>query len=229
MATPYFPLYPKDFLGATGRLNAEKFGVYSRLLFTSWFEPLNNDIEELAFLVGSSEEITKQILERYFVLHGEIWTNPRLEKERIIANKKHNKAVESGKKGAEIRWGGDSNPNSPPISNPISNPNSRGDSKTIATQNSELRTHNAEEISHNSVLRAHNAFNSISTKKASNHEIMQITQLCHDNSLESVLTAIDVMGDHSWHSIRTLKKVLSGELPKTDEETTIQYDPEAMV
>jgi len=134
----YFPLYPKDFLGATGRLNAEKFGVYTRLLYTSWFEPLNDDIGELAFLVGSSKRITKQILDRYFVLKNGVWENHRLEKERTIADKKHKKAVDSGKKGAKLRWGGDSNPISPPISNP----SSRDDSKTIATQNSYLINNN---------------------------------------------------------------------------------------
>ncbi len=136
MSLSYFPLYPKDFLGATGRLNAEKFGIYTRLLYTSWFEPLNDDIEELAFLVGSTEGTTQQILDRYFVLTNGVWLNPRLEKERCKAETKHKKAVESGKKGAEIRWGEDSDPNS----DPNRNPNSRDDNKTIATQNSEPRT-----------------------------------------------------------------------------------------
>ena len=152
----YFPLYPKDFLGATGRLNAEKFGIYTRLLFTSWFEPLDNDIADLAFIAGSNEKLTKQVLERYFTLEDGAWVNHRLEKERKKATDKHRKAVESGRKGAEKRWGDDSNPNgdpnSPPNGNPNSppngNPNSRDDSKwhskTIATQNSEPITHNTE-------------------------------------------------------------------------------------
>ena len=137
----YLPLYPKDFLGATGRLNAEKFGVYARLLFTSWFEPLNDDLDELSFLAGSSRKITKQILERYFTLEDGIWKNHRLEREREKANIKHQKAVESGKKGAEIRWGDDSNPNSPPNRNP----NSRDLSKTIATHNPSIIYNNISE------------------------------------------------------------------------------------
>jgi len=141
MATlAYLPLYPKDFLGATGRLNAEKFGVYARLLFTSWFEPLNDDLDELSFLAGSSREITKQILDRYFILDNGVWKNHRLEREREKANAKHQKAVESGKKGAELRWGDNSNPNSPPISTP----NSRDLSKTIATHNPKPITQNKE-------------------------------------------------------------------------------------
>ena len=133
----YFPLYPKDFLGATGRLTAEKFGIYTRLLFTSWFEPLDNDINDLAFLAGSSEELTQQVLDRYFILEGKIWVNHRLEKERKRANDKHHKAVESGRKGAELRWGD--------YSNPISHPNSTPNSKSIATHNSEPIAHNTEQ------------------------------------------------------------------------------------
>ena len=81
----------------------------------------------------------------------------------------------------------------------------------------------------NGVLRTHEAFRSISTKKPSNHEIMQLTQLTHDYNVETVLAAIVVMGDRSWHSIGTLKKVLSGELPKPEEGEPMAYDPEAMV
>jgi len=140
----YFPLYPKDFLGATGRLNAEKFGIYTRLLFNSWFEPLDNEIEDLAFIAGSNEKLTQQVLDRYFVLEGDCWVNHRLEKERKKATAKHQKAVESGRKGAEKRWGDDSNPNGDPISPPNGNPNSRDVSKTIATHNSKPITHNTE-------------------------------------------------------------------------------------
>ena len=124
---PYFPLYPSDFLGDTSRLSPEKFGVYVRLLYNSWIAPLSDDMDELAIATGSSREITKQMLERYFVLDNNVWENKRLESEREKAKAKHDKAVESGKKGAELRWGGDSNPSSPPNGNP--------NSKTIATQN----------------------------------------------------------------------------------------------
>ncbi len=217
----YFPLYPKDFLGATGRLNAEKFGIYTRLLFTSWFEPLDNDLGELAFIAGSNENLTKQVLDRYFVLNDDVWVNQRLEKERKSANDKHQKAVESGKKGAEKRWGDDSNPNSPPIGDPNGNANSRDlskqHSKTIATHNSELRPKNIEPISQ-SVLGAHTAFINISTKKPTNHELLQLTNLCHEYTPIVIIEAISVMGDHGWHSIGTLKKVLKGELPEKDKK-----------
>ena len=143
----YFPLYPKDFLGATGRLNAEKFGIYTRLLYTSWFESLDNDIGELAFIAGSSEKLTKQVLDRYFVLKGDKWVNQRLERERKRATEKHQKAVESGKKGAEKRWGDDSNPNSPPNGNPNRNPNRNPNSRDLSKQHSKtIATHNSEPI-----------------------------------------------------------------------------------
>jgi len=70
----------------------------------------------------------------------------------------------------------------------------------------------------NGVLGAHTAFINISSKKPTNHELLQITNLCHQYTAIVVIEAITVMGDHGWHSIGTLKKVLTGELPKVNEE-----------
>ena len=208
----YFPLYPKDFLGATGRLNAEKFGIYTRLLFTSWFEPLDNDMSDLAFLAGSSEALTKQVLDRYFILKDDIWVNQRLEKERKAANDKHKKAVESGKKGAEKRWGEDSNPISPPNSTPNGNPNSRDLSKTIATHNSEPITHNTKQITHKERYAPHAIFADINDGKIQSYEKGQITKLCQEYSQELVISTIEKMGDAKWHSIKSLKGLLDGSI-----------------
>jgi len=217
----FYPFYPSDFDSDTQLLTACEVGEYLRLLNIQWKNG-KMPLKKIPVLMEDYDKSWSEI-EQYFTIEDGLVFNKRLEKERVIAQAKHDKAVTRARAGADARWNAPSNATSNTTSIPKAMP------QAMLTHNSELIPHNTEEISHNSVLRAHNAFNSISTKKASNHEIMQITQLCHDNSLESVLTAIDVMGDHSWHSIRTLKKVLSGELPKTDEETTIQYDPEAMV
>jgi uncharacterized protein YdaU (DUF1376 family) len=117
----YFPLYPKDFLGATGRLTAEKFGIYTRLLFASWFEPLKNDQKELQILTGSSKKKTSEILERFFVLKGDVWVNERLEKERVKAVKKHEVAVERARNAARARWESNDDATSNAPSNATSN------------------------------------------------------------------------------------------------------------
>ena len=100
---PYFPLYPSDFLGDTGRLNAEKFGVYVRLLYNSWIEPLDNDIDELVEMVHSDIETTEKVLNRYFELVDGVWENPRLERERVKATLQHSKRVEAGRKGGNAK------------------------------------------------------------------------------------------------------------------------------
>jgi len=130
---PYFPLYPSDFLGDTGRLNAEKFGVYVRLLFNSWIEPLYDDIEELSEMVHASKEVTEKILTRYFELVDGAWRNARLERERIKAIKQHSKRVEAGRKGGNAKA-------------MLEQSHSEGGSNGVATQNSELIPHNLELI-----------------------------------------------------------------------------------
>ena len=126
----YFPLYPKDFLGATGRLNAEKFGIYTRLLFASWIEPLADDTKELANLVGCSRKKTTEILTRFFVLKNGFWINERLERERLKALDKHRVAVAKAKTAADARWNAPSNATS--------------NAQAMPTQNSEHITHNSE-------------------------------------------------------------------------------------
>ena len=132
----YFPLYPKDFLGATGRLTAEKFGIYTRLLFASWIEPLKNDQKELKILTGTSHKKTLEILERFFVLKDGVWVNERLERERVKAVKKHEIRVEKATKAAEARWNATSNAPS----------NAQAYPQAMPTQNSEPITHNKEPI-----------------------------------------------------------------------------------
>lgn len=77
----------------------------------------------------------------------------------------------------------------------------------------------------NGVLGAHTAFINISSKKPTNHELMQITNLCHQYTPIVVIGAIAVMGDRSWHSVGTLKKVLTGELPKPEDNEVIDDMP----
>jgi len=129
---PFFPLYPVDFLGDTGRLNATKLGAYARLLFTSWIDPLYDDIEELSEISRVDQDMTNHILIKYFKLIDGIWCNSRLERERIKAWDKHRKRSEAGKMGAKAKHGS-------------SNAGGDATGDAVATQNSELISHNTEE------------------------------------------------------------------------------------
>jgi len=137
----FFPLYPKDFLGATGRLTAEKFGIYTRLLFASWIEPLKNDQKELKILSGATHKKTMEILERFFVLKDGIWINERLERERVKAVKKHAVRVEKATKAAEARWNATSNAPSNATSNAQAYP------QAMPTQNSHSLSKDKESFS----------------------------------------------------------------------------------
>jgi len=106
---PFFPLYPQDFLGATGKLNAERFGVYTRLLFTSWIEALEDDRVELLSAARCDEKTLDYVLNKFFTLKDGIWENSRLEKERVKALEKHKVMSERGKAGASARWNTASN------------------------------------------------------------------------------------------------------------------------
>ncbi len=126
----YFPLYPKDFLGATGRLTAEKFGIYTRLLFASWLEPLSDDMKELTILTGSTNKKTIEVLQRFFVLNDGVWVNKKLEEVRVKAEKKHKVTVDRATKAANARWNASSNASSNAQAMPTHNPNTLSKDKS---------------------------------------------------------------------------------------------------
>ena len=137
----YFPLYPKDFLGATGRLSAEDFGIYTRLLFASWVEPLKNDKKELKNLTLATSKKTEKILLRFFELDGDVWINKRLERERAKALKKHEVAVDKATKAAQARWSKTSDATSNATSN------AQAYAQAMPTQNSDSLSKDKEGFS----------------------------------------------------------------------------------
>ena len=127
---PHFRLYPSDFLGDTGRLNAVRFGAYTRLLFTSWIAPLHDDIDELIEIARADEQTIKYVLSMYFDLVDGIWLNRRLERERVKAIILYNARVDAGRKGGNAKAKLDQ-------SYPVA------DGGAVATHNSEPITHNS--------------------------------------------------------------------------------------
>jgi hypothetical protein len=91
---------------------------------------------------------------------------------------------------------------------------------TQATTNNNV---NNENNANNDILRTHKAYRDISTRKPTQHEYMQLTQLVYQYKADQVITAIIEMGDNGWHSISSLQKILKGELNTKKEKDTSDY------
>lgn len=113
MKRPWFPLYVNDFLADTMLLSAEETGCYLLLLMICWQRPncdFPNDMKwlkkSLARMVSDIHgnrfnRVIPKLLDLYFVLDVDgCWRNPRLLKEREIAEKFARKQSENSRK----RW-----------------------------------------------------------------------------------------------------------------------------
>ena len=217
MGLPFFPLYPVDFLGSTGKLNAEKFGVYVRLLFTSWDEPLEDDIEELMEIARADEKTVRYILDRYFRLIDGVWHNGRLERERVKAEEKHKRRVEAGKKGAMVKHSS-------------SNASSKQGSKTVATQNSELRTQKTEQTTDSVIYRSDDpsqpVFDLIFDIRGSHPtklERVEFPSLIEKHGIDKVTDAIKECGNSGWRA--TVKQVIE-KIEGNSPLAGFEWDPE---
>jgi uncharacterized protein YdaU (DUF1376 family) len=205
---PYYKMYPSDFMSKTARLTDEQVGAYIRLLNEQWLTGdippvIAGDVAGALRMICESAERSWGAISKYFVKSSGGMKNPRLEKERIKAIDLYNKKVKAGSTKKAPAKADDVAPDGAGVPPPDD-----------ITYNLEPKTDITEAKAQNSgVLRVHEAFRLISTRKPSNHEIMQLTQLTHEHDIESIVTAIGVMGDKGWHSIDSLKKQLKGDMP----------------
>ena len=132
---PYFPLYTSDFISDTIDLSNEEMGAYIRVLMYSW-QKGKFSLDKIVRVIGDVE--IWEAISHYFREEDGLWFNPRMERERMKAREKHEKAVVRAKAGADARWSPSSNATSNATSIPTSN------AQAMPTQNSELRTHNTE-------------------------------------------------------------------------------------
>jgi len=115
----WMPIYIKDYLASTSRLNPEQHGIYLLLMFDYWINgPLPNDIEMLCNVVGNPKDnprVLTWLLEKYFYLDKEknVWKKERIETELTRASKNRETARENGKKGGRPK-----NPRVNPDTNP---------------------------------------------------------------------------------------------------------------
>lgn len=125
---PYFPFYPSDFDSDTDLLSDAEVGAYIRLLNIQWKSGKIPE-KKLPRLMEDHENVWPEI-EQYFDCEDGLVFNSRLERERGVAEERHNTAVARGKAGADARWNTPSN--RPSIDGALDG--------AIATQNSELIT-----------------------------------------------------------------------------------------
>ena len=133
MKAPAFQMYAADFYVDVADWSNEEIGIYFRLLMCEWVNgPLEDDPVRLARIASCGTKKFQKTFAKIktkFALNGEgFLINERLEKTRQEQDNYRKSQQESGKRGAEKRWGVCSDP----IGDPISKPNSQN----IALQSS---------------------------------------------------------------------------------------------
>jgi uncharacterized protein YdaU (DUF1376 family) len=133
----YYYHHIGDFIKDTSFLTNEELGIYMKLIWLYYDSelPLENNPSTLAVKIGARDKVNQVegILNLFFKLENNKWHQSRCNRE--IENYK--KLSESGKKGAEKRWGNHRDAIATPLP-PHSHPNAT----PIATNNQEPITNN---------------------------------------------------------------------------------------
>lgn len=141
MATPWFPMYPTDFLVSTATMTAVQGWAYTQLLMYAWTNHgIPDDRQACAALTRCelSEVDWAVIRQRFTRMAGPMATlsNPRMERERIRVEEKHATASENGRRGADARWrarNGVANGNANGNANGGANGNANGETMATTT------------------------------------------------------------------------------------------------
>jgi uncharacterized protein YdaU (DUF1376 family) len=98
----YYSHHIGDFIRDTSRLSDAQCMAYLRMIWMYYEteEPLDCDVDALAFRLGASASDVQQILKHYFFEHEGKWHHSRCDKEIIAFRGKSEKA----KKSAKTRW-----------------------------------------------------------------------------------------------------------------------------
>lgn len=128
--SPAFQLYPSDFLADenVAIMSLQERGAYITLICFCWREgSIPDDVLKLSKMCGVDPAKFKKLwlnVKPCFTsdesLEGRL-THPRLEKERQKQTDHKVKCSDSGKKGAQKRWGNDGDRHSDPIATPSKN------------------------------------------------------------------------------------------------------------
>ena len=145
MATdlPWFPMYPADFLVSTATLTPTQGWAYTQLLMYAWTNGGVPDDREACsaltrcVLTEADWQAIRSRLQPMATPMG-LLSHPRMERERTDAQRKHNNAVEAGRRGAQARWRdpnrvANGNPNGEANGDANGNPNSETVAITVTT------------------------------------------------------------------------------------------------
>lgn len=98
----YYQHHIGDFIRDTARLSDSQCMAYLRMIWHYYEteQPIENDVDAIAFRFGANASDVHQILKHYFFLHEGRWHNSRCDKEILAFRSKSEKAKES----ANARW-----------------------------------------------------------------------------------------------------------------------------
>ena len=143
MSTPWFPMYPTDFLVSTATMTPAQGWAYTQLLMYAWTNgSVPDDRDACAALTrcpltdADWQAVRARFTPMATPMAGPMATpiatliNPRMERERARVNERHSTAAENGRRGAEARW---KRGNGVANGNPNSNANGNPNGETMAT------------------------------------------------------------------------------------------------
>lgn len=99
----YYSHHIGDFIRDTSRLSDSQSMAYLRLLWIYYEteQPIENDVDAVAFKIGANVSDVQQIFKHFFFLHDDgLWHQARCDKEILAFRDKSEKA----KKSADARW-----------------------------------------------------------------------------------------------------------------------------
>lgn len=98
----YYQHHIGDFIRDTARLTDSQSMAYLRMLWLYYEteQPLDTDVDAVAFKIGANASDVHQILRHFFFEHDGKWHHPRCDKEILAFREKSDKA----KKSADARW-----------------------------------------------------------------------------------------------------------------------------
>jgi uncharacterized protein YdaU (DUF1376 family) len=104
MASPWFPMFGRDFIAATMGWTAEERGHYVTLLVAQWEQGgLPNDPKRLELISPGVGKVWKTIEAKFPISTGGQRRNTRLEHERHLSEQRSEKARQSASAGWEKR------------------------------------------------------------------------------------------------------------------------------
>jgi uncharacterized protein YdaU (DUF1376 family) len=119
----YYPHHIGDFVRDTSRLSDSQCMAYLRLIWLYYEseQPLANDVQRLAFQIGSDEKTVELLLQCFFYANAERWHHKRIDAEIEAYKTKSIKASESAKarwkNAKDMRTHSEGNANQEPITN----------------------------------------------------------------------------------------------------------------